>query len=108
MKTKRLGQTGLKVSEICLGTMTFGNQCDETSSFAILDRAWDSGVFFLDTADVYPLGATPEMRGRSETIVGQWMKERRRRDRVVLATSSFRKLRFCPVSGGLQTRWSDG
>jgi aryl-alcohol dehydrogenase-like predicted oxidoreductase len=86
VKTKRLGQTGLKVSEICLGTMTFGNQCDETSSFAILDRAWDGGVFFLDTADVYPLGATPEMRGQSELIVGQWMKERHRRDRVVLAT----------------------
>jgi aryl-alcohol dehydrogenase-like predicted oxidoreductase len=86
VKTKRLGRTGLKVSEICLGTMTFGNQCDQPTSFAILDRAWESGVFFLDTADVYPLGATPEMRGRSETIVGQWMKERRCRDRVVLAT----------------------
>jgi aryl-alcohol dehydrogenase-like predicted oxidoreductase len=86
MKTKRLGRTGLKVSEICLGTMTFGNQCDEPASFAIMDRAYDAGVFFFDTADVYPLGATPEIRGSTERIVGNWLKERRRRDQIVLAT----------------------
>ena len=53
MKTKRMGRTGLKVSEICLGTMTFGRQCDEAKSFAIMDTAVEQGVDFFDTADVY-------------------------------------------------------
>ena len=86
MKTKKLGRTGLKVSEICLGTMTFGNQCDEATSFAIMDKALESGVYFIDTADVYPLGATPETRGLTEIYVGNWMKNRKNRDKVVLAT----------------------
>jgi aryl-alcohol dehydrogenase-like predicted oxidoreductase len=86
MKIKRLGRTGLKVSEICLGTMTFGNQCDEAASFAIMDKAFEAGVFFFDTADVYPLGSTPEMRGRTESIVGKWLAERKLRDEVVLAS----------------------
>jgi len=86
MKIKRLGRTGLKVSEICLGTMTFGNQCDEAASFAIMDKAFEAGVFFFDTADVYPLGSTPEMRGRTEIIVGKWLAERKLRDKIVLAS----------------------
>ena len=60
MKVRRLGHTGLKVSEICLGTMTFGHQCDQQTSFAILDKAADRGVFFIDTADAYPVPPTPE------------------------------------------------
>ena len=55
MEHTRLGRTGLKVSRLCLGTMTFGYQCDEPASFAIMDRAADAGITFLDTADVYPL-----------------------------------------------------
>ena len=55
----RLGRTGLLVSELCLGTMTFGLQCDETTSVAILDRAAEGGITFIDTADVYPLGGGP-------------------------------------------------
>jgi aryl-alcohol dehydrogenase (NADP+) len=54
VKIKRMGRTGLRVSEVCLGTMTFGHQCDEPTSFAILDHAWSAGVNFIDTADVYP------------------------------------------------------
>jgi aryl-alcohol dehydrogenase-like predicted oxidoreductase len=84
MKICRMGRTGLKVSEICLGTMTFGHQCDEATSFAILDRAADAGVTFLDTADAYPVPPTPETAGRTEEIVGRWL--RGRRDRFVLAT----------------------
>lgn len=84
MKTKHLGRTGLKVSEICLGTMTFGNQCDEATSHAIMDKAFDSGVTFFDTADVYPLGATPDLVGRTEEFVGSWLKGRR--EQIVLAT----------------------
>ena len=84
MEIKRMGRTGLKVSEICLGTMTFGNQCDEPTSRAIMDKAFDAGVFFFDTADVYPLGSKPDMVGRTEEFVGRWLKGRR--DQIVLAT----------------------
>jgi len=66
MKIKRLGRTGLKVSEICLGTMTFGNQCDEPTSHAIMNTAFEGGVNFFDTADGYPLGGTLERVGRTE------------------------------------------
>src|SRR5262245_38334646 len=74
MKFRRMGRTGLKVSEICLGTMTFGNQCDERTSFAIMDKAAEHGVTFLDTADAYPVPPTPETAGRTEEIVGKWLK----------------------------------
>jgi len=65
MNSTRLGRTGLRVSRLCLGTMTFGLQCDERTSFAILDAAAAGGVTFLDTADVYPLGGTTETIGAS-------------------------------------------
>jgi aryl-alcohol dehydrogenase-like predicted oxidoreductase len=84
MNTRRMGHTGLKVSEICLGTMTFGHQCDEKTSFAIMDRAAEHGVDFIDTADVYPVPPTPETAGRSEEVVGNWLHGKR--DRFVLAT----------------------
>jgi len=86
MNTRQLGRTGLHVSEICLGTMTFGLQCDERTSFAILDRAIEGGVDFIDTADVYPLGGTVETVGRTEEIIGRWMRERASRNSIVLAT----------------------
>ncbi len=84
MKIKRLGRTGLKVSEICLGTMTFGNQCDEPTSRAIMDKAFEYGVTFFDAADVYPIGGTPESRGRTEEYIGRWLMGRR--EEIVLAT----------------------
>src|SRR3989442_6151405 len=87
MKLRRLGRTGLKVSEICLGTMTFGNQCDEPPSHAIMSKAFDAGVTLFDTADAYPLGATLETVGRSEEYIGRWLKGRR--DQIVLATKFF-------------------
>ena len=87
MKYTRLGRTGLQVSRLCLGTMTFGYQCDEPTSIAIMDRAFDSGVTFFDTADVYPLGAPAGSTGRTEEFVGRWLKGRR--DRIILATKCF-------------------
>jgi aryl-alcohol dehydrogenase-like predicted oxidoreductase len=84
MNHRRMGRTGLKVTAICLGTMTFGHQCDEATSFAILDRATSAGVDFIDTADAYPVPPTPETAGRTEEIIGRWMKGKR--DRFVLAT----------------------
>ena len=86
MRIRSMGRTGLKVSEVCLGTMTFGYQCDEGTSMRILDTADAAGVQFFDTADVYPLGGGAELRGRSEEIVGKWLQERRARTRIVLAT----------------------
>lgn len=91
MKIKRLGRTGLKVSEICLGTMTFGNQCDERTSRAIMDKAFEYGITFFDTADVYPLGSTLESKGRTEEYIGNWLKGRR--EQIVLAT------KFCGDTG---------
>src|SRR5258706_16322252 len=86
MKINSLGRTGLKVTEICLGTMTFGNQTDEAASFAIMDVADKAGVNFFDTADAYPLGGDLDTRGRTEEIVGRWLRDRKARDRIVLAT----------------------
>jgi aryl-alcohol dehydrogenase-like predicted oxidoreductase len=84
MEYTRLGRTGLRVSRLCLGTMTFGGQCDEKTSFAILDAAAEGGITFIDTADVYPLGGSVATAGRTEEIVGRWL--RGRRGDVVLAT----------------------
>jgi aryl-alcohol dehydrogenase-like predicted oxidoreductase len=84
MQHVRFGRTGMQVSRLCLGTMTFGLQCDEPTSFAILDRAAEAGVTFLDTADVYPLGGTLDSVGRTEQIVGKWL--RGKRDRFIVAT----------------------
>jgi 1-deoxyxylulose-5-phosphate synthase len=77
MRHVRLGRTGLHVSRLCLGTMTFGLQCDEPASVAILDRAAAGGITFLDTADVYPVGGTFETVGRTEEILGRWLHGRR-------------------------------
>jgi aryl-alcohol dehydrogenase-like predicted oxidoreductase len=87
MQHVRLGRTGLQVSRICLGTMTFGLQIDEPSSRAVLDKAADLGVTFLDTADAYPLGGDLSTAGRTEEIVGRWLQGRRAD--YVVATKCF-------------------
>jgi aryl-alcohol dehydrogenase-like predicted oxidoreductase len=83
----RFGTTGLQVSRICLGTMTFGLQIDEDASRAVLDHASELGVTFLDTADVYPLGGDLATVGRTEEIVGSWLKGRR--SDYIVATKCF-------------------
>ena len=77
MRHVRLGRTGLRVSRLCLGTMTFGLQCDEPTSAAILDRAAAGGITFLDTSDVYPIGGNLTTVGRTEEIIGRWLAGRR-------------------------------
>ena len=77
MRHVRLGRAGLQVSRLCLGTMTFGLQCDEPASVAILDRAAAGGITFLDAADVYPLGGGLDTVGRTEEILGRWLRGRR-------------------------------
>ncbi len=98
MEHVRLGRTGLRVSRLCLGTMTFGKQCDEETSRAILDAAFAGGVTFLDTADVYPLGGGTDTAGRTEEIVGRWL--RGRRHEVVLATKCFGPMSSRPWDRG--------
>ena len=87
MQYTRLGRTGMKVSRLCLGTMTFGFQCDEPTSFEILNRASDGGITFLDAADVYPIGGTSETVGRTEEILGHWLQGRRQD--YIVATKCF-------------------
>ncbi len=84
MEHTTLGTTGLPVSRLCMGTMTFGLQCDEATSHSILDAAAEGGIDFLDAADVYPLGGGQDLVGRTEEIVGSWLKGKR--DRYVVAT----------------------
>jgi aryl-alcohol dehydrogenase-like predicted oxidoreductase len=90
MQHVRFGRTGLQVSKICLGTMTFGLQCNEAASFSILDKAAQGGMTFIDTADVYPLGSTLELHGRTEEIVGKWL--RGKREQFILATKCSGKM----------------
>ena len=87
MRHVRLGRTGLPVSRLCLGTMTFGLQCDEATSVAILDRAAAGGITFLDTSDVYPIGGNLDTVGRTEEIIGRWLAGRRHD--FVVATKCF-------------------
>lgn len=85
MKTTQLGRTGLTVSRLCLGTMTFGWSADEATSFAIMDHALDHGLNFFDTADIYSSWIDGNQGGESETIIGNWLKTKNRRD-VIIAT----------------------
>ncbi len=77
MESVNLGRSGLRVSRLCLGTMTFGSQLDEPSAFAIMDRALELGFDFIDTADVYPVPPSSDTWGRTEEIVGRWLASRR-------------------------------
>ena len=92
--TTRLGRTGLTVSRLALGTMTFGLQTDEAVSHSILDKATEGGINFLDTADVYPLGGTVGTIGQTEEIVGRWLhaKGPSRRGQVIVATKAVGKV----------------
>ncbi|KJS05264.1 MAG: aldo/keto reductase [Gammaproteobacteria bacterium BRH_c0] len=85
MKYKRLGKSGIIVSDICMGTMTFGNHCDEAMALRIMDRAYDAGVDFFDTAEMYPVPPDIKYVGVTEEIVGRWLKTKNR-DSVILAT----------------------
>ncbi len=85
MQSRRLGRSGIAVSDICMGTMTFGNQADEAMSHRILDMSLDAGINFYDTAENYPVPPDEKYAGRTEEIVGRWMKTKRR-DEIIMAT----------------------
>ncbi|MFT3717563.1 aldo/keto reductase [Pseudorhodoferax sp.] len=89
MRTVPLGRSGLKATELCLGTMTFGEQVDAASAHAILDRSLDLGIGFIDTAEMYAVPARAETYGATETILGDWFAARPgARQRVLLATKA--------------------
>ena len=92
MELRPLGRTGVMVSELCLGTMTFGNEADEKTSGAILDRFLDAGGNFVDTANVYNDGV-------SEEILGSWLRSRNR-DSLVIATKAYGDMGSGPNDGG--------
>ncbi|HEX5513324.1 MAG TPA: NADP(H)-dependent aldo-keto reductase [Gammaproteobacteria bacterium] len=86
MEYRRLGQTDLKVSAICLGTMTWGEQNTEAEAHAQLDYALAQGINFIDTAEMYPVPPKAETQGRTEAYIGSWLAARGRRDDVILAS----------------------
>lgn len=98
LPTTKFGQTGLTVSRFCLGTMTFGLQSDEATARDILDTAAAAGINFLDTADVYPLGGGLATAGRTEEIIGRWLKDKR--DRFILATKCVGRVGPAPWDQG--------
>src|SRR5258708_26045650 len=86
MQFAKFSRTGLSVSRLCVGTATFGKQTDEDVSHAILDKAADAGVNFIDTADGYPMGADLSLVGRAEDVTGRWLKGKRHR--FIVATKA--------------------
>ncbi|MFT5710139.1 MAG: aryl-alcohol dehydrogenase-like predicted oxidoreductase [Halioglobus sp.] len=85
MNKNRLGRSGIIVSDICMGTMTFGNQADEKTAFRIMDMAYEAGIDFYDTAEMYPVPPDAKYVGRTEDIVGRWMKTKSR-DTLIIAS----------------------
>ena len=86
METTELGRTGIRISRVCLGTMTWGEQNTEAEAHAQMDLAVEAGVTFFDTAEMYPVPNSAAHVGRTEQYIGTWFAARRARDRVVLAT----------------------
>ena len=85
MRQERLGRSGITVSEICMGTMTFGSQVDEPTSHRILDQSLSAGINFFDTAENYPVPPREDYAGRTETFFGNWLKTKNR-DAIIVAT----------------------
>lgn len=96
MKLKPLGRTGINVTEICLGTMTWGVQNTEADAHAQLDYAMDAGINFIDTAEAYAVPPAPETYGKTETYISTWLKTSGKRDKIVLATK---------IAGGGNQSW---
>lgn len=104
MKWNSFGRSGLKVTELCLGTMTLAGQADEETSYAILEAAHEGGIRFLDTADVYPVPMRSETAGRSESLLGRWMEDRGVRDELVISTKAYFPTGPSPLERGNSRR----
>src|SRR3989338_3427602 len=86
MKFKKIPHTDLEVSEICLGSMNWGQQNTEAEGHEQLDYALSQGINFIDTAEVYPVPPEEEKKGLTETYIGAWLEKRERRDDLVIAS----------------------
>ncbi len=86
MKYRKLGSTNLKISEVSLGTMTFGEQTSKKEAFAIMDYSFDQGINFFDTAEMYPVFPKKNTQGLSEKIIGEWLKSRKLKNKVLIGT----------------------
>lgn len=104
MKFTRLGGTDLEVSRICLGTMNWGEQNDESEAHAQLDYAIAQGVNFIDTAELYPVPPRAETYGRTEEIIGRWLRARKNREQVTLATKVCGRADWVPWIRGSKLR----
>ncbi|MCW2286376.1 aryl-alcohol dehydrogenase-like predicted oxidoreductase [Rhodoblastus acidophilus] len=104
MHTRPLGRTGLNVSEICLGTMTYGQQTDRADAFAQMDYAVAHGVNFFDTAELYSIPPRAETHGATETIIGEWLRERGAREKIVLASKIVGRTAMPWFRGGEEAR----
>ena len=104
MNYKKLGNTDLKVSTICLGTMTWGEQNTQNEGFEQMDYALDQGVNFWDTAEIYSVPPREETFGHTETIIGNWFKKTKKRDKVILASKVCGPMREYVRGGGNQFR----
>jgi aryl-alcohol dehydrogenase-like predicted oxidoreductase len=96
MKYRLLGNSGIKVSQICLGTMTWGNQNSQSEAFEQLGYALDQGVNFVDTAELYAIPPEPSTYGATETIIGNWLKQTGKRSEIVLASKVCGPTAWCP------------
>lgn len=85
MEYRYIGTSGLRVTPICLGTMTFGRMSTKEESFKIMDKAYEAGINFFDNAEMYPVPPTAELVGRSEEIMGEWMQDKPR-ESIIVAT----------------------
>ena len=86
MEFRKLGRTDIKVTSVCLGTMTWGEQNTEDEAHEQLDYALDRGINFIDTAEMYPVPGKAETQGRTEAYIGSWVASRKNRDKYILAT----------------------
>ena len=86
MEYRYIGKSGLRVTPICMGTMSFGSWSDKKESFKILDTAYDRGINFFDTAELYSVPARAETYGATEKIIGTWLKKTGNRDKVVIGS----------------------
>lgn len=100
MQYTNLGRTGLKVSQLCLGTMLFGASADEATSFSIMDVAYEAGITFFDSADIYSRWVEGHSGGESEMVIGKWLKTKPRRE-IIIATKARGMMWAGPTGEGL-------
>lgn len=102
LERRPLGRTDLTVPNLCLGTMMYGDQLDEAESFRQMDRCFEHGIDFFDTAEIYTIPPKAETQGNSERIVGSWIKDRGMRDRLILASKVAGRTNMPWLRGGDQ------